>query len=495
MAEPTSAYSIYDLILLVAKAAKICYYGTDGQQHAMIPVNHHDFTRCLEVVNNGIKRLVSDAPADGWKWQEQLASVTFGIVEITGTVDFGSSVSLIDETLYTTYNTDDDLNGYYVYDTTKEIQAVITDYEIRNGPAVCTDGTGKITVADATHGLTTGDVVKVAGTTDYNGYKEVTRTDANNFTFAGTYTSAQTGTWTQRQITVAAWLDYYGNASSLTPAANDSFAVTDVATVAGDKSRYFLPDNFGEIAGKISYARQSNVGHINWGHETEIRDAVAVSTSSGNPFLAAVCSVLNRKWELIVHPSPTATKTVQFPYRIGFNNLVALSGMASGGSGTTLVDSSFANVYPDDYFNGWFISTQDGTGKNSYAVVDDFAGVACTFTVVDWLSNSDKSTAAAADPAANTSYFVTDGLKHPIGQMFDTVLRSVIMAETAKEFGPLDFDANGEYMQSDLPRAHQLDGRMRPRTVGFMQSGSRQFYKGVDQSFQHPGFTNLGHWQ
>lgn len=407
MAEPTSAHSVYDLILLVAKAAKIAYYGDDAQQEAMVPVNFHDFDRCLRVVNNGIKQFISDAPADGWKWQEQLASITFGIVETTGTVDSGDATSLIDATLETTYDADDDLNGYYVYDTTQEIQALITDYATSGG-----------------------------------------------------------------DITVGAWLDYFGNSSSLTPAAGDAFSVTDVETVNGEKHRYFLPDNFGEVAGEIEYQKQSNVGHISWINEFNIRQRYAASNSLGNPIVAAVRSFRRRLWELITYPSPTAAKTIEFPYRIGFDGLEALSGTASGGSAITLVDSSFANVYPDDYFNGQFITTQDGTGKNGYAVITDFTGATCTFTVADWLSASDESTAAAADPAASTSYFVTDRIKHPAGQMFDVAIKSAIMAETAEEFGPLQYDAVGKYLQVDLPRAYALDARMRPRKTGVMKSGS-----------------------
>ena len=182
MAEPTSAYSLYGLILAVAKAAKIPYYGYDAQGVAMVPTNIHDFDRCLGVVRDGIKRFISDAPIDGWKWQERVAEITFGIVEETGTVDAGSSTCLIDTDLEDTYDTDDDLNGYYVYDTTQNIQAVITDYEIRTGPAVCTDGTGIIAVADTAHGLATGDVITIAGTTDYNGLLEVTYVSAVSYT-------------------------------------------------------------------------------------------------------------------------------------------------------------------------------------------------------------------------------------------------------------------------------------------------------------------------
>ena len=426
MAEVTSAYSLYNLILEVAKAAKIPYYGYDAQGVAMVPTNVHDFDRCLNVVRNGIKRFISDAPVDGWKWQERVAATTFGIVEVTGAVDSGDATTLVDLTLATDYDADDDLNGYYVYDTTLKIQAVITDY------------------------------------------------------------TTLTGT-----ITVAAWLDYLGNATSLVPVAADVFKVTDVATVAGDKSRYFLPDDFGEVAGDIYYSKGSNVGGIEWIHPSDIVEAAADGVSSGNPQVAAVRSILSRKWELLVHPSPSAVKTVKFPYRVGFDQLKAVSGVASSGSVTTLVDSSFANIYPDDYFNGWFISTHDGTGENGYAVVTDFTGATCTFTVADWLSLSDKSTAAATDPTSNTSYFVTDGLTHPAGQMFDIAVRSAIMAETSEEFGPLQYDAMGKYLQKDLPDAHKLDGRMRPRTVGRMKSGSRGGIRGSHQPGQHRSWTDV----
>lgn len=427
MAEPTSAYSLYGLILEVAKAAKVAYYGYDAQGVAMVPTNVHDFDRCLNVVRNGIKRFINDAPVDGWKWQERIAEITFGIVEITGTVDSGSSTTLVDLTLADTYDTDDDLKDYYVYDTTQEIQALITGY------------------------------------------------------------TTLTGT-----ITVGAWLDYLGNASTLTPTAGDSFSVTDVVTVAGDKAHYFLPDDFGEVSGNPYYKKGSNIGPIMWTHPSKIVEQEANTITSGNPIHAAVRSILNRKWEFLVHPSPSAVKTVKFPYRVGFNELIAESGLATAaGSSTTLVAGGLANVYPTDYFKGWFISTHDGTGKNGYAVVTGYAGATGTFTVDDWLSLADKSTAAATDPTTNTSYFVTNGLTHPAGQMFDIAIRSAIMAETSEEFGPLQYDTMGKYMQKDLPDAHKLDGRMRPRTVGYMKSGSRYTTRGRHQPRQHRSWTDV----
>jgi len=429
MAEVTSAYSLYNLILEVAKAAKIPYYGYDAQGVAMVPTNVHDFDRCLNVVRNGIKRFISDAPVDGWKWQERVAATTFGIVEVTGAVDSGNATTLVDLTLATDYDANDDLNGYYVYDTTLKIQAVITDY------------------------------------------------------------TTLTGT-----ITVAAWLDYLGNATSLVPVAADVFKVTDVATVAGDKSRYFLPDDFGEVAGDIYYAKGSNVGDIEWTHPSDIVEAVASGTSSGNPQVAAVRSILNRKWELLVHPSPSAVKTVKFPYRVGFAEPRAVSGMAFNGSTTALVttDSHIWKIYPDDYFNGWTIEVISGAGQKSYAVITDFDSddtTSAVFTVAAWLAADGTST--GPPPALNSAFYVTDGLKHPAGQMFDIAVRSAIMAETSEEFGPLQYDAMGKYLQKDLPDAHKLDGRMRPRTVGRMKSGSRGGIRGSHQPGQHRSWTDV----
>ena len=102
MAEPTSVYTIRDLILRVAKAAHIAYYGSAGTGKAVIPVDEHDFERCLDVVNDGIKMFMANAPRTGWRWRNRIAEVTFGTVETTGTVDSGSTTTLVDAALSST---------------------------------------------------------------------------------------------------------------------------------------------------------------------------------------------------------------------------------------------------------------------------------------------------------------------------------------------------------------------------------------------------------
>lgn len=409
MSEATSAYTLKDLMLRVALAAKIAYYGSDGQGKACIPVETDAFDTCLRCVNDGIKMFIAHAPINGWQWRNRIASITFATVETTGTVDSGSSTTLVDATLSDTYDTDDDVNGYYVYDITKEIYALITDY------------------------------------------------------------ATATGT-----VTVAAWLNYDETASSETPAASDSFSITNLKTVAGDKARYYLPDTFmGEYTGKITYAKDSNIGHIiDWTHEGDVRFQREGSVNTGNPTIAAIRpSPIRRRWELIVDPSPTEAKTIKFPYRIGFNDMQAVVGISTASGDTSVTIGGLANLYPDDYFNGWYAYVVSGTGINSYAPVTDYAGSTGAFTVADWLSCD--GSAGGTNPSSDASYvFVTDGYKHPAGAQFDEAILSACKAQAEMEFEDMPGFMD-KFLKLDLPDAHKIDGRSGPKSVGIMKSGGQ----------------------
>jgi hypothetical protein len=54
---------------------------------------------------------------------------------------------------------------------------------------------GTVLITDVGHGLVTGNVVTILGTTDYNGTFVVTRVDNDTFYITETYTSSQTGNW------------------------------------------------------------------------------------------------------------------------------------------------------------------------------------------------------------------------------------------------------------------------------------------------------------
>ncbi|KKK60781.1 hypothetical protein LCGC14_3020930, partial [marine sediment metagenome] len=335
MAEPTSSLSYYDLILEVAKEAGIAYYGSSGQEQAMIPVDLHDFEECKHIVNSGIRMFISDAPVKGWRWMRRIMAVAITATRITGVVDSSSNTTLVDATLTASYDTNDDLKDYWCY--------ILT-------------GTGQYSYAQVT------------------GY------------------TAATGT-----VTVDDWLDRYGNAGGTNPEADDTFAITPVETVEGNITRYPLPENFGGTPdGPIEYEADSTHGTtIEWVDESRIRARQAINTLIDYPRYAAIRRLeymsggfgAKRRYELMIDKKPSAAEVVEFPYTLFFDELRMVAGLASGGSGTTLVDSSFANHYPLDYFKDtWKCYVISGTGKNARGDVTGFTGSSFTVAVADWLS-------------------------------------------------------------------------------------------------------------
>jgi len=486
MSEPTSILTFYDLILRTAELAAVAYFGSDAQQRAMIPIDDvNTFDKCKRIVNDGIRMFIAGAPKYGWLWKNRIQSVTFGSVETTGECDSaGDSTSLIDTELQNVYDTDDEINGYYVYDLTQNIYAVITAYSA---------GTDAVPVGD---------------------------------------------------ITVAAWLNYDDASSSLTPADGDSYAITDVKTVAGDKARYWLDQDFGRVAGKITWASNSNRGHtLQWGHEAEIRARREVTVSTGYPNIAAVRRYRNqRRWELIVDPSPIAADTIVFPYELGFDELRMEGGISNYGGTTYLVDDD--RWEPSNYFNGWTITLLDGTGRGSYATVTDYdstegsitafadgtdTGVTTKVTSTHALSNGDVVTisgttsydgtfvisgvisttsfeitnayvaddatgtwkqrqievadwlksngsAAGINPGTSTAYMIEPAYnKHPAGLLFDDAILSACKAQVEMQYE----DVQGGYVQKfydkDLPDAWTADGRTAPRKLGKLTRGGVRY--------------------
>lgn len=77
MAEPTSAYTLQDLMLRVAKAAGVAYHGANGDEREQVPVDSYNFYKCLDVVNDGVKMFIASAPPEGWRWMNRSATVLF----------------------------------------------------------------------------------------------------------------------------------------------------------------------------------------------------------------------------------------------------------------------------------------------------------------------------------------------------------------------------------------------------------------------------------
>jgi hypothetical protein len=420
MSEPTSALSIEGLVLRVARESGIAFHGATGQERAMIPIDDDNLDLCLRIVNDGIRLFIASPPAKGWRWMRRLMSVTMTSTRVEGTADAADSTSITDLTLADTYDTNDDLNGWYVY---------------------ITDGTGEGSYAQIT---------------DYTG---------------------ATG-----KITVSAWLDVRGNTGGTTPAATDSFVLTPVETVGGDIHRYPLPENFGGSPdGEIHYAENTNhAAHIDWRDEAFIRRRRSVTVISSYPLYAALRQLEpyasgatpKRRFEIIFDPEPVADDTVEFPYSVFTNEVRMETGGSSAGDTTSLTDSDLAALYPDDYFNGWLIKIISGTGKNSYALVTDYAGSTGAFTVADWLSID--GSAGGTDPSGGTapedkSYFVVTPVTdlHPAGYRFDDYVLSACMARAEIEVEDLTGRGFVEnFYKIDVKKAHALDRRSAPRTLG-----------------------------
>jgi len=416
MAEPTSKYTYYDLILRVAKAAGLAYYGSDGSEKAMIPIDTHDLELCKDAINDGIKMFIADAPRSGWRWMRRIMSVTMTGTRITGTADSTSTTTVVDSDLSDTYEDDDDLKDYYCY--------ILT-------------GTGA------------GSWAKITGYT------------------------ASTGT-----ITVSDWLDAQGNAGGTDPVADDTFAVTPVETVEGDIARYPLPENFGgEVDGPITYDAETNIAcDIEWQSESFLRSERATSIPSGHPRYAAIRPLEpyaggygpKRRFEIVFYPEPSSGKTVLFPYTLYFDKLDLVAGDSSAGDTTYLTDSSLANLYPDDYFNGWYIYITSGSGKNGYAEVTDYTGSTGKIEYADLLSKFDDSSADDDADSDSIYYMVPAANLHPAGYRFDEAVLSACLAKAEMDIDDMPAGFFSKYTKKDLPMAIKKDAKSAPKKLGTM---------------------------
>lgn len=419
MAEPTSAYSFYDLVTKTARELGVAYYASSTAK-AMPPVDD-DFNLqlCKDIVNDAIKMFKNDSPPKGWRWMRRIMSVSITGTRITGTADDADSTSLTDATLEETYDEDDDLNGYWIY--------ILT-------------GTGQYSYAQITDYTASGGVV-----------------------------------------TVSDWLDQYGNVGGTDPAADSTFAITKYETVGGDIARYPLAENFGGSAdGRIEYASDTNhSASIDWCSEGLIRAKRSVSVITGYPLLAAIrplepigsslaSSSIKRRYELLLDPQPSADDTLQFPYTLYFDKLDMETGIADSGSNTTLVDDT--RTEGDDYFNGWIIEVISGTGKGSYAVVTDYTGSTGTFTVADWLTSA--GAAGGTNPSSDSIYCVEPtNNKHPAGFKFDESIMSACKYKMEEENEDINKGWVEKYIKKDLPAAYGIDKRSAPRKLGSMNRG------------------------
>jgi hypothetical protein len=234
-----------------------------------------------------------------------------------------------------------------------------------------------------------------------------------------------------------------------------------------------LPEDFnGQVDGPIEYAAATNnATHIEWVNESTIRHQRANFITTSYPQRAAVrpyqsvAGVLGttRRWELLVDPAPVAANVLQFPYTSCFNQMDCETGIATGGSGTTLVDSTRAEA--DDYFLGWTLTIIAGVGLGQTATITGYDEGTTTFTFSAGLSGSstpDTTSVYYIEPAANL---------HPAGFMFDQAVLQACLAETEVQVEEMNEGALELFYKVDLPLAHKTDGLSRPRKLRSKHQG------------------------
>lgn len=97
---------------------------------------------------------------------------------------------------------------------------------------------------------------------------------------------------------------------------------------------------------------------------------------------------------------------------------ITYTGTATGGSGTTLVDSGIADSHDDDFFNGYDIHITAGTGIGESAAITDYTGASGTFTFAALSGASTPDTTSQYSIAKSTDAIDGDGSRYMLPENF-----------------------------------------------------------------------------
>lgn len=276
MAEPVGTLTVNDLVTRVAKAAGLAFYGDDGTEAAMAPIDAHDLDLCLGIVNRGILMFMADAPPNGWLWRKQLMSITLAPA-ITGGTTSGTATSLLDTPIAGQY-ADDYFNSYTLW---------VTDGTGKDQTAVVTNFTGATGLFEFSGGLSGGATPDTTTKWSISLSSQLVHGESSRYKltagFGGTADSRIIYARNTRHSTIINWVDE------------------------------------SEIRQRRSVVEL--IGYPLW---------AAVRPLTGS----------RREWELIVNPRPVKADTLEFMYTVYFDRLDFVTGRATSGGATTLADST-----------------------------------------------------------------------------------------------------------------------------------------------------------
>lgn len=162
---------------------------------------------------------------------------------------------------------------------------------------------------------------------------DTTRTEATGF-FNGFTFGFTGGTGINQTATVSAWnltthTFTFSSAVAVAPDATTTYQVASSVCVAGDVSRYYMPDGFyGSILLPFTYPTSGPRSRIEPIHEERIRELNASGQASGDPSLVAfrplpvTTAAAGQRWEAVFWPKPQNIYTVTARARLYPDKLV-----------------------------------------------------------------------------------------------------------------------------------------------------------------------------
>ena len=323
------ALTFGDLIVHVASLLGVAYYGAGGTGVAQAPTDTYTLQAVKDYVNGGLRMFLNDAPPEGWRFQQPVASVDLWATAsgvANGAPSFGDPESTVT------------VHARTFFDTMLGHKLKFTVTSTADGTPTYTEGNGT-TVIDVDDAIFSG-VFAVGQTIVFdatsNSYIVNTITDTTTVIVDGDASGEADGD------TVTITRDYVIEAVTSTlvvDVTGDASGESDGATVTiTADGNYTLPSTFGgEYLGAISYAAGSNAGaSITWTSDSLIRRyRENTSSQTGYPTVAAIRKLdatnIARRWEMIVYPTPGGDYTVEFQYELYFTALSATTDVHPAG--------------------------------------------------------------------------------------------------------------------------------------------------------------------
>lgn len=349
-----SALTFSELQIYLAVQLGVAFYGAAGDEAAQAPTDTATLATIKGYANGGFRMFLNDAPPEGWRFQQPIASVVLWPTSsstVNGTPVYSdpSTTVLANTSIFhdsmvghnLVFTVTSTANGAPVYDSDADNSTVNVDDAIFAVPPL---EVGQIITFTVTGNSYTINAITDTTTVVVDGDAS-DEVDADTVTITRSYVIAS--------ITDAATAVVTGNAAS------ESDGATMTITANGN---YTLPSTFGgDFLGPVTYAAASNVGvSFTWTHEGQIRKLRENDSSTGDPYKIAIRKMdatdIARRFEMLVYPIPSSDRTIEFPYDLHFTAMTAAGDLHPAGArfdeAVMAACEAFAEMHGEDALAG-----------------------------------------------------------------------------------------------------------------------------------------------